>query len=186
MKKSNNIIIILLILLVVIIFGTNIFLIINKNIEKDKQSNPEEIISDKTVETLQLDDSEYIGYLKIDSIGLNAPIENGTSLKILKEAIGHFEDTPFFSGNICLAAHNRGSKQNFFENLKDIELNAEVSYITKYSEQKYYVSEIKEIEETDLSVLNSTENNQITMITCVANKREKRLCVIATEDGINQ
>lgn len=182
MKKSkNNIIIILLVLLVLIIFGINIFLIINKNIGTNKEDNPEEEISDKTEETLLIDNSEYIGYLKIDSIGLNAPIKDGTDLKILKEAIGHFEDTSYFSGNVCLAAHNRGSNQNFFENLKDIELNAEVSYITKYSEQKYYVSEIKEIEETDLSVLNPTENNQLTMITCVANKREKRLCVIATE-----
>lgn len=182
MKKSkNNIIIILLILLVITIFGINIFLVINKNLGNNKETNIEEEISDKTVETLSIDNSEYIGYLKIDSIGLNAPIKEGTDLKTLKEAIGHFSETPFFSGNICLASHNRGSKQNFFENLKDIELNAEVSYITKYSEQKYYVSEIKEIEETDLSVLNSTENNQLTMITCVANKREKRLCVIATE-----
>lgn len=182
MKKSkNNIIILLLILLVVTIFGINIFLFISKNIDNNKENNEEEITNDKTVATLSIDNSEYIGYLKIDSIGLNAPIKQGTDLKILKEAIGHFSETPFFSGNVCLAAHNRGSKQNFFENLKDIELNAEVSYITKYSEQKYYVSEIKEIEETDLSVLDSTENNQLTMITCIANKREKRLCVIATE-----
>lgn len=183
MKKSkNNIIIILLMLLVVTILGINIVLSISKNTDNNKENNAEEIINEKTVETLSIDNSSNIGYLTIDSIGLDAaPIRNGTSLQNLEKAIGHFSETPFFSGNICLAAHNGGYKYSFFENLKDIKLNAEISYITKYSEKKYYVSEIKEIAETDLSVLNQTENNQLTMITCITNQREKRLCVIAKE-----
>ena len=119
--------------------------------------------------------------MKIESIGLDAIIKDGTELSTLKEAIGHFKDSAYLTGNVCLAAHNRGYNQNFFENLKDVEMDAEIIYKTKYSEKKYYVSEIKEIEETDLSVLNPTENNQLTLITCVANQREKRLCVIATE-----
>lgn len=180
-KNKNNIIIVILILLVVAIFGTNIFLAIDKNKESKKDNNIEENINTKTIETLSMDEEDIIGYLKIDSIGLNARIKDGTDLKTLGEAIGHFKETPYFSGNVCLAAHNRGSNQNFFENLKDIEVDDEVSYITKYTEQKYYVSEIKEIEETNLDVLKPTENNQITMITCIANKREKRLCVIAEE-----
>lgn len=180
MKKNNsNMVLIILVILIVLIFGINIFLVINKSNGDNK--TPEEQIVEKTVETLTIDDTEYIGYLKIDSIGLYAPIKEGTELSVLKEAIGHFTDTSYFSGNIALAAHNRGNKQNFFENLKDIELNAEVIYITKYSEKKYYVSEIKEIEETDLSVLSPTDKDQLTMITCIANQREKRLCVIAEE-----
>ncbi len=178
MKKPYNIAIIILIIVVTIIFGINIYLIAvgNKN-----NINNENIINEKTNDVLTYDDTEYIGYLKIDSINLYAPIKDGTDLSILKDAIGHFTESSYFSGNIALAAHNRGNNQNFFENLKDIKKGAEVTYITKYSEQKYYVSEIKEIEETDLSVLNPTESNQITMITCIANQRSKRLCVIATE-----
>ena len=36
----------------------------------------------------------------------------------------------------------------------------------------------KEIEETDFSVLEPTKDNRITLITCIANQRAKRLCVI--------
>lgn len=57
----------------------------------------------------------------------------------------------------------------------------EIEYITKYEVKKYIVNEIKIIDETDLSVLESTEKNQITLITCVANQRTKRLCVIGIE-----
>ena len=183
MKKVYNIVITLIIIAILIVLGLNIYFIIINN--KSKKTEPEEIVETKTTETLTIDDTEYIGYLKIDSIKLYAPIKDGTSLSILKEAIGHFKESSYFSGNIALAAHNRGNKQNYFENLKDIQMGAEVTYITKYSEQKYYVSEIKEIEETNLSVLNPTEENQLTMITCIANQRNKRLCVIATENEIN-
>ena len=39
----------------------------------------------------------------------------------------------------------------------------------------------KVIEETDWSYLQETEDNRITLITCVANKPKNRLCVQAVE-----
>ena len=41
-----------------------------------------------------------------------------------------------------------------------------------------YNKDLKEIEETDFSVLEPTKDNRITLITCIANQRAKRLCVI--------
>ncbi|MDO5555131.1 MAG: class D sortase [Clostridia bacterium] len=174
-KKNIKLIIIILIFMMIVTFG--IYIIIKNN----KQNEPtiEEKINDKTIETLSIESTDIIGYLKIDSINLYAPIQDGTDLETLSKAIGHFQDTAYFSGNICLAAHNRGNKQNFFENLKNIKVNDEIKYITKYEEKMYYVSEIKEIEETNLSVLESTEQDQLTLITCIADKKDKRLCVIA-------
>ena len=49
---------------------------------------------------------------------------------------------------------------------------------TKYETKTYITDEIKEIEETDFSVLEPTKDNRITLITCIANQRAKRLCVI--------
>lgn len=57
-----------------------------------------------------------------------------------------------------------------------------IEYITKYETKEYTVNEIKEINETELSVLKPTEENRITLITCVANQRTKRLCVIGIEE----
>lgn len=185
--KTNlyNIAIILIVIAVIFVFGVNIFLIVSKKIETDRVQEPVKQVEEKTEEILSIENTDIIGYLKIESINLYAPIKDGTDLKVLKEAIGHFKESSYFSGNICFAAHNRGYNQNFFENLKYVKDGDEITYITKYAEQKYYVSEIKEVEETDLSILNPTENNQLTLITCIANKKEKRLCVIATETEMN-
>lgn len=157
-------------------------LIIYKNsLNNENNLSEEEILDEKTEEILTEENSDIIGHLKIDSINLNAPIKDGTEMSTLKTAIGHFKDTAYFDGNICLAAHNRGYNQNFFERLNEVKEGDKVEYITKYTTQVYYVTEIKEVEETDLSVLNPTEQDQVTMITCIKNQKEKRLCVIATK-----
>ena len=65
--------------------------------------------------------------------------------------------------------------------MREIKKGDKVEYITKYETQEYYISKIKEISETDLTVLNPTQEDQITMITCIKNQREKRLCVIASK-----
>ena len=56
-----------------------------------------------------------------------------------------------------------------------------ITYITKYETKEYAVKEVKQIEETDLSVLNQTEDNRITLITCVENQKNLRQCVVGIE-----
>lgn len=55
-------------------------------------------------------------------------------------------------------------------------------YKTPYGEKIYKVTMSKTIEETDWSYLQKTEENKITLITCVANQPSKRLCVQAVEN----
>ena len=167
--------------LIVLIGGIVTYMMLNTNSNNNQNEIIEDIIDEKTEEILAEENTDIIGNLKIDSIELNAPIKDGTELSILKTAIGHFKNTGYFCGNICFAAHNRGYNQNFFERLNEVKEGDKVEYITKYSTQTYYISQIKEINETDLSVLNSTEEDQITMITCIKNQKEKRLCVIASK-----
>lgn len=175
--KRKTIIIGLIIIFITLI---TIFILYYFN-NKNKEKTPEEIIDEKTVNILSEENTDIIGNLKIESIDLNAPIKDGTEMSVLKTAIGHFNDTPYFNGNICLAAHNRGYNQNFFERLNEVQKGDKVEYITKYATYEYEVTDIKIIEETDLTVLNPTEKDQITMITCIANQRDKRLCVVASK-----
>lgn len=178
MKKK--ILIIALVIISVILIGIGLYFYFNGKIQNNDNPIVEDIIDEKTEKILADENEEnVIGHLKIDKIELDAPIKDGTELSILKTAIGHFKNTGYFNGNICFAAHNRGYNQNFFERLNELQKGDKVEYITKYETQEYYISEIKEIEETDLSVLEPTEQDQITMITCIKNQREKRLCVIA-------
>ena len=161
-------------------------LIFKPSPQNEKDSNTEEnrTIEEQVQETLSLDpnDENIIGYITIKDLGIEkAPIADGTDNKTIGKYVGHFEDTSYLEGNVCLCSHNRGSKAAFFENLKDAKEGMEIEYITKYETKKYEISEIKKIEETDLTVLNPTEDNRITLITCVENQRNLRLCVTGVE-----
>ena len=56
-----------------------------------------------------------------------------------------------------------------------------IKYIYKGKEKNYKVSKISIIKDTDWSMLENTEENELTLITCVENEPEYRRCVKAEE-----
>ena len=126
-------------------------------------------------------DNNYNWYIEIKSISLKAPIEETTEADVLSRAVGHFEETSLQEGNIGLAAHNRGYEVNYFENLKSVKIGDEIIY--KYNDFKmiYEIDTIEIIEDTDWSYLEKTDDNKITLITCVENEPNFRRCVQATQ-----
>lgn len=125
--------------------------------------------------------SEYDWRLIISKINLNAPILEGTSKEVLRRGVGHFETTSDWNGNVCLAAHNRGYKYNYFQELKKLEMGDVIIYQNKKGKRIYSVDYKQKIKETDLSKLEETKENYITLITCVENMPEYRLCIQAKE-----
>lgn len=119
--------------------------------------------------------------LEIPKISLCAKISEGTTSKVMDKYIGHFIETSKDNGNVGLAAHNRGYKVNYFSNLKKLEKGDLVIYTYKGKSQKYTVTSKEIIKDTDWSKLENSKVNKLTMITCVENKPEYRLCVQATE-----
>ena len=126
-----------------------------------------------------------IGIINIEKIGLNATVKDGTSSEILLNYIGHIEETATYDGNVGLASHNRGCKNSYFARINELEEGDIIKYKTKFFERTYVVDNIQAIYETDWSLLESTEENKLTLITCIANKRNQRLCVQATEMTCN-
>ena len=121
-------------------------------------------------------------FIMIPVIDLIAPIQQGTTTEILNQSVGHFEESPLLNGNVCLAAHNRGYQVNYFEKLKNLLLKDVIIYQYGDIKRTYAVSNITIIKEEDWSyVEEKTNKNKITLITCVENKPEYRLCVQATE-----
>ena len=59
-------------------------------------------------------------YIEIPVISLNAEIAEGTTKEVMDDYIGHFEETEELEGNIGLAAHNRGYKNNYFAKIKTL------------------------------------------------------------------
>lgn len=60
--------------------------------------------------------------IKIPKINIDAPIEKGISQNILATAVGHFNETPIWDGNVALAGHNRGIDCNFFQKIKELRI----------------------------------------------------------------
>lgn len=117
----------------------------------------------------------------IPKISLEAEISEGTSKEIMNKYVGHFEETSKNNGNVGLAAHNRGYEVNYFSQIKALREGDEIIYKYYDFEKTYIVVENKIIKDTDWSYLEETEENRITLITCVENEPEYRRCVQGIE-----
>lgn len=147
----------------------------NENKENIENENTEDIILEQSKE-------ESSWYLEIPSINLKADIKEGTTKEILDDFIGHFEETKKDTGNIGLAAHNRGYKNNYFENLKKLKEGDLIYYQFEENKREYIVTKHTIIKDTDWSYLEDTEENTLTLITCVENEPEYRRCIQATQN----
>lgn len=127
---------------------------------------------------LQIDGESVIGVVKIEKIGFEGLVFEGTTLDTLSKGVGHFENSKIIDGNVCLAAHNYS---NMWKKLYTVSNGDIIEYICALGHKKYEVFEIKEIEDTNVSVLEDTQDNIITLITCIKNNPSKRLCVQARE-----
>ena len=119
--------------------------------------------------------------IKIPKINLDAPIENGTTQNVLASAVGHFEESSIWNGNVALAGHNRGVDCNFFQNIKYLEIGDKIIYSTKNGTREYKVVMNKIIKQTNWDYIRDTKDNRITLITCVENMYEYRRCIQAVE-----
>ncbi|MBR1540073.1 MAG: class D sortase [Clostridia bacterium] len=128
-------------------------------------------------EKIVQEENEFDWYIEIPKIRLYAPIEEGTDDEVLNRSVGHFENTSRRNGNCGLAAHNRGYRVNYFARVKELEEGDAIYYFVDEKKYEYQIIDISIIYETDWSMLEDTEDNRITLITCVENREEYRLCV---------
>lgn len=121
-----------------------------------------------------------LGTLKIPAIGLTVKVYEGTGSSTLAKGAGHFEDTSLWSGNCCIAAHNRGVN-NHFGQLHTLEVGDTITWTTKLGTRTYEVTSVSKVKETDNSGTAPTSDNRLTLYTCVRDQRDYRWCVIAEE-----
>lgn len=184
---------ILRIFLIFIIIICSIFIAI---ISSSKQKNEEIIASTynifneeniqnkieniDNIEELSINNENFdiIGILKIDKIGFEGLVYEGTNLDILEKGVGHFENTPTINGNVCLAAHNTNK---YWSKLYTLKNDDTIIYTSMLGTKTYKVFSINEIEETNWEPLENTDENTLTLITCIKGKSNLRLCVQALE-----
>lgn len=190
--KIKRSIIISIIIIFIILIAISSFFIVRYFSDKNKISNIYETYSDDNIQNrieiqnvttdedlmLEIDGEKVVGVIKIDKIGYEGPIYEGTTLDTLAKGVGHLSNSPYFNGNVCLAAHNTSK---FWAKLNTLENGDTITYTSFLGTKEYVVSNIEIINETDWSDTENTEDNRITLITCVKGQKEKRLCVQALE-----
>ena len=196
MKKKNKFLILIIFIAMITLLGV-VFFAIKYPVYKANIDAKNIVIGDN----IKLNDTpidyneqavihydDELGTLTIPDILLdNAPIRESVELSTLSQTIGHFPSTSIYEGNIGLASHNSGDKGDFFKNLNKINIGSEIYYQTNYGTKRYVVTIKTVINDDDWSYLQETEDNRITLITCVKGQPEKRLCVQAVEssDGMD-
>lgn len=140
----------------------------NNNIESNSTDNL----------MLHIDGENVLGVIKIDKINFEGLIYEGTSMQTLSKGVGHFENTPYIDGNVCLAAHNSNL---YWAKLHTLSTGDKIHYTCFLGTKEYEVSNISKISETDWDSLKNTDTNVLTLITCVKGQKDLRLCVQAKE-----
>lgn len=191
-KKIKKAIAISIIIILIIVVVISTFFILKYLNNKKQINNVCEIYSndiiqerlDDTVTTtkddlvLQIDGEKVIGVIKIEKIDFEGLIYEGTTLYTLSKGVGHFENSSYLEGNVCLAAHNTNK---FWAKLHTLQIGDKITYISFLGTKEYQVNNVTKISETDWSLLQNTDENILTLITCVKGIPSQRLCVQALE-----
>ena len=119
-----------------------------------------------------------LGMLKIPAIGLTVRVFEGTDSAALLKGAGHFTGASIWDGNCCIAAHNRGVR-NDFGKLHTLRTGDTVTLTTKLGTRTYFVTSVTRVLETDTSGLSVTAENCVTLYTCVNGQPAYRWCVRA-------
>ena len=123
-----------------------------------------------------------LGVLEITSLNVKVKVYQGTDSAALAKGAGHFENTSIWAGNVAVAAHNRGVR-NDFSQIHTLRSGDVITLTTALGARTYAVTGVNKISVNDTSGLETSGTNRITLYTCVANQPDYRWCVTAVAAG---
>lgn len=121
-----------------------------------------------------------LGTLKIPAIGLTVKVFEGTGSAPLLKGAGHFEGTSIWDGNVPIAGHNRGVR-NDFGKIHTLKTGAVITFTTRLGARTYAVTGVSKVSVNDVSGLDPSAANMVTLYTCVNDQPAFRWCVTAQE-----
>ncbi|HKX56128.1 MAG TPA: class D sortase [Xanthomonadales bacterium] len=125
-----------------------------------------------------------LGVLRIERLGMEVPVYNGTDDFVLNRGVGRIEGTAGIDapGNLGIAGHRDG----FFRGLKDIKAGDVLELQTIHGAMQYRVGSTVIVDPNDVSVLAPTPGRTLTLVTCYpfyfVGHAPKRFIVQATAD----
>ena len=136
--------------------------------------------------------------IEIEKLNLNADIKEGTSKEIIKNNVGHYIDSTVFYDIIALKAYNTGENNNYFANLKELQIDDKIKYTVNNLQSTYKVisnkiidmNNVKENSKEEYSKIydlvkeenNISQNDILILITYVKDMPNKYRCVVAKKN----
>jgi sortase A len=110
---------------------------------------------------------EQANRIQIPAIGVDAPIVQGDGWEQLKKGVGQHlgSANPGENGNVVLSAHNDIFGE-IFRDLDQLEPGDEITVYTNQRAYTYVVSGSDVVEPTEVSVMESTSQPTLTLISC--------------------
>lgn len=134
--------------------------------------------------------------IKIDKIDVLAPVVKDVDgkdkteyLKKLKQGVAHFKGTALpdsGKGNVFIFGHSSsasgtGEYSKIFARLDELKKDDEFTVFYQDKEYKYKIADKEIVEATDLSVLEQTKKERLTLMTCwPVGTKDKRLIIVAS------
>lgn len=105
--------------------------------------------------------------LRIPSIGVDAPVVQGDDWESLKRGAGHHigSANPGERGNCIISAHN-DIYGEIFRDLPKVRVGDIVDVYTASQVHRYWVTQTRIVEPTDVSVMHPTSSPVLTLISC--------------------
>lgn len=109
-------------------------------------------------------EGEILGHMEIPRLGVSAAVLQGTASRTLRLGVGHIQGTaiPGTPGNSAIAGH----RDTFFRALQDIHDGDEIELKTADTSTRYIVVWARVVGPEDTSVLDSTGESALTLVTC--------------------
>jgi len=83
--------------------------------------------------------------------------------------------------NTIIGAHSGPGNNSYFNLIDTLDVSDKIIIIYEDIKYIYYVNEVYEVEETDISPLNNNLENTLTLITCKLEDSSKRIIVTASK-----
>ena len=114
--------------------------------------------------SFHLSTGNALGEIELTRIGVTAMILEGTDDRTLRRAVGHIAGTalPGQPGNVAIAGH----RDTFFRALRNVRQDDEITLLTRDGSYRYRVDSIKVVGPEDTQVLDNSEGDILTLVTC--------------------
>jgi sortase A len=126
-----------------------------------------------------------VAIIKIPKIGVDDAVVEGVGVSDLEKGPGHYPQTPMpgQAGNAAIAGHRTTYGAPFYR-LNELAAGDDIFVSTRDGTWDYHVTFSHDVSPSDVSVLNPTTDNRLTLTTCTPRfTATKRLVVVAALVG---